>query len=74
MNLAIHVPGVLGTIVGVEGEVVLRPDRNGLLHFISWTSKVGLTGSGNCDKRQKMIPVYLNTISCFSLVTLLTLS
>ena len=69
MNHAIHVPGVLGTIVGVEGKVVSRPDRNGLLYFISGTSKVGLTGSGNCDKRQKMLPVYLNTIICFSIVT-----
>ena len=65
MNIALYVLGVLGTIVGVESEGVPHPDRNGLLYFISGTSKVmpkGLIGSDNC---KKMSHVGLFLCVCF---------
>ena len=37
---AVHVPGVLAIIVGVEGEVVSIADRDGLIHIIIRTSKI----------------------------------
>ena len=40
VDLAVHVPGVLAIIVGVEGEGVPRPDTDCLLHIIRGTSKI----------------------------------
>ena len=37
---AVHVPGVLAIIIGVEGEGVPRPDTDCLLHIIRGTSKI----------------------------------
>ena len=37
---AVHVPGVLAIIVGVEGKYVPRPDIDCLLHIIRGTSKI----------------------------------
>ena len=39
-DLAVHVPGVLAIIVGVEGEGVPSTDIDCLLHIIRGTSKV----------------------------------
>ena len=40
VDLAVHVPGVLAIIIGVEGEDVPRPDIDCLLHIIRGTSKI----------------------------------
>ena len=40
VDLAVHVPGVLAIIVGVEGEGVPRTDFDCLVCLISGTSKI----------------------------------
>ena len=40
VDLAVHVSGVLATLVGVEGEDVSTANCNALLGFISGTSEI----------------------------------